>query len=60
MRNFLNDMLCRIQRNEEGTTAVEYAIMLALVALGVALAAPNIKQAVVTVFTNTITALQSL
>ena len=40
-------------RDESAPTAVEYAIMLALVALAIALASPNIRQAVVTVFTDT-------
>ncbi len=40
-------------RDESAPTAVEYAIMLALIALAVAIASPNIRQAVVTVFTDT-------
>jgi Flp pilus assembly pilin Flp len=35
---------------QEGVTVVEYAIMLALIAIAVAVAAPNITSAVVGVF----------
>ncbi len=42
---------------EKGVTTVEYAVMLALVALAVALAAPNIRDGVVTIFDNTATEL---
>ena len=47
--NRLKDFL----RDESAPTAVEYAIMLALIALAIAIASPNIRQAVVTVFTDT-------
>ena len=60
MAELVNRLFVKIQSSEKGTTAVEYAIMLALVALGVALAAPNVKGAVTTVFTNTINALKAL
>jgi Flp pilus assembly pilin Flp len=40
----------RKKRNEKGVTVVEYAIMLALIAIAVAVAAPNITSAVVGVF----------
>lgn len=50
----------RFLAEEKGPTAVEYAIMLALVALAIAVAAPNIHDAVVAVFTATTSVLQTL
>ena len=44
-------------RDEKGVTTVEYAVMLALVALAVALAAPNIRDGVVNIFDTTATQL---
>jgi Flp pilus assembly pilin Flp len=38
------------KKNEKGVTVVEYAIMLALIAIAVAVAAPNITSAVIGVF----------
>lgn len=38
------------KKNQKGVTVVEYAIMLALVAIAVAVAAPNITSAVVGTF----------
>jgi Flp pilus assembly pilin Flp len=40
----------RRKKSESGVTVVEYAIMLALIAIAVAVAAPNITSAVVGVF----------
>ncbi len=45
---------------EKGVTTVEYAVMLALVALAVALAAPNIRDGVVSIFDATATELGNL
>jgi Flp pilus assembly pilin Flp len=42
----------RKQRKQKGVTVVEYAIMLALIAIAVAVAAPNITSAVLGVFSN--------
>ena len=42
----------RRQRKQKGVTVVEYAIMLALIAIAVAVAAPNITSAVLGVFSN--------
>ncbi len=42
---------------EKGVTTVEYAVMLALVALAVALSAPGIQDAVVNLFNSTATTL---
>ena len=46
--------------DESAPTAVEYAIMLALVALAIALATPNIRTAVLNVFNSTSTELNAL
>lgn len=43
--------MARFLEEEDGPTAVEYALMLVLVALAVALALPNISQAVIAIFT---------
>ena len=49
--NGLIQQLVRFVREEDGPTAVEYALMLVLVALAVALALPNISNAVIAIFT---------
>jgi Flp pilus assembly pilin Flp len=46
-------------RPEKGVTTVEYAIMLALVAVAVALATPGISDAVTSVFDEAVTAMSS-
>ena len=46
------------QRNEKGVTVVEYAIMLALIAIAVAVAAPNITSAVLSVFSKASSVMQ--
>jgi len=46
-------------RSEKGVTTVEYAIMLALVAVAVALATPGISDAVTSVFDEAVTAMAS-
>ena len=45
--------------DEKGVTTVEYAIMLALVAVAVALATPGISDAVTSVFDEAATAMTS-
>jgi len=45
--------------DEKGVTTVEYAIMLALVAVAVALATPGISDAVTSVFDEAVTAMAS-
>jgi Flp pilus assembly pilin Flp len=40
------------RRGQKGVTTVEYALMLALVALAVAVATPGLKNAVVTIFND--------
>jgi len=42
----------QLRSSEDGVTTVEYAIMLALVAIAVALATPGISDAVTSVFTE--------
>ena len=59
-RIFLNACLRPLAKREEGVTIVEYAIMLALIAIAVALAAPNVQAAVVAVFQQAVTAMNSL
>ncbi len=44
-------------KDEKGVTTVEYAIMLALVALAVAAATPGLSDAVIGVFTDTTAAM---
>jgi Flp pilus assembly pilin Flp len=41
------------EKAEKGVTTVEYAVMLALVALAVAIATPNIREGVVGIFDAT-------
>jgi len=43
-------VLTRVRSSEKGVTTVEYAIMLALVAIAVAVSAPGISEAVTSVF----------
>ncbi len=50
-RNFVERM--RGYGDDKGVTTVEYAIMLALVALAVAAATPGLSDAVIAVFTAT-------
>jgi Flp pilus assembly pilin Flp len=49
-----------IAKREQGVTIVEYAIMLALIAIAVALAAPNVQTAVIGVFTQAVTAMNAV
>ena len=44
--------------NEEGQTMVEYVMLIVLVALAVFILSPNIKDAILKVFSNTSSALQ--
>ena len=52
-------LLARFRNQEKGVTTVEYAIMLALVAVAVALATPGISDAVTSVFDEAATAMTS-
>ncbi len=59
-RVYLNHSLRGLAKREEGVTIVEYAIMLALIAIAVALAAPNVQASIVAVFQQAVTAMNSL
>lgn len=56
----MKELMKQFIREEKGVTTVEYAIMLALVALAVALATPGIRDAVVNIFTTTADNLNTL
>ena len=51
--------LRKYRGDDKGVTTVEYAIMLALVAVAVALATPGISDAVTSVFDEAVTAMSS-
>ena len=59
-RVYLDARLRPLAKREEGVTIVEYAIMLALIAIAVALAAPNVQAAVIGVFTQAVTAMNAV
>ena len=59
-RVFAAACLRPLAKREEGVTIVEYAIMLALIAIAVALAAPNVQTAVIGVFTQAVTAMNAV
>ncbi len=59
-RIFLNARLRPLAKQEQGVTIVEYAIMLALIAIAVALAAPNVQTAVIGVFSQAVTAMNGV
>lgn len=54
---WINRIIQCVQTSEKGVTTVEYAIMLALVAIAVAVATPGISDAVTSVFTEAATAM---
>jgi Flp pilus assembly pilin Flp len=60
IRVYLDARLRPLAKREQGVTIVEYAIMLALIAIAVALAAPNVQAAVIGVFGQVITAINAL
>jgi Flp pilus assembly pilin Flp len=60
LRAFSNTNLRALAKQEQGVTIVEYAIMLALIAIAVALAAPNVQTAVIGVFTQAVTAMNAV
>ncbi len=59
-RVYLDARLKPLAKREQGVTIVEYAIMLALIAIAVALAAPNVQTAVIGVFTQAVTAMNGV
>jgi Flp pilus assembly pilin Flp len=52
-----DNKLSRLILDQEGVTTVEYAIMLALIAIAVAVASPGIGNVVTSVFTTAATAM---
>ena len=54
---FLGEKFRWLSQDEKGVTTVEYAVLLALLSLAVALSAPNIRDGVVGIFDATSTAL---
>ncbi len=60
VRLFLGERLRPLVKQEQGVTIVEYAIMLALIAIAVALAAPNVQASIVAVFDQAVTAMNAL
>ena len=60
VRALLDTRLKPFAKREQGVTIVEYAIMLALIAIAVALATPNLKAAVVALFGQAVTAMNAL
>ena len=54
---FLGDMFRWLSKNEKGVTTVEYAVMLAILSLAIALSAPNIRDSVIEIFEGTSDAL---
>ncbi len=55
---FLSKFQKELSANETGQTMVEYVMLIVLVALAVFLLTPNIKSAIIQVFSNTSSALQ--
>jgi Flp pilus assembly pilin Flp len=55
----IESLLKRNAEKQEGVTTVEYAVMLVLVALAIALAAPSIKTAILATF-NAVSSVLSL
>ena len=60
VRLFLGERLRPLVKQEQGVIIVEYAIMLALIAIAVALAAPNVQASIVAVFGQAVTAMNAL
>ena len=54
---FLSDKFRWLSKNEKGVTTVEYAVMLAILSLAIALSAPNIRDSITQVFEDTSDAL---
>ena len=50
---FLGDMFRWLSKNGKGVTTVEYAVMLAILSLAIALSAPNIRDSVIEIFEGT-------
>jgi pilus assembly protein Flp/PilA len=52
----MTKLLSRLWKDEEGPTAVEYALMLFMVGVAVAVVLPSLRDAVVAVFKSATTA----
>ena len=59
-REMLVNEMNRRSKKQKGVTTVEYAIMLALIAIAVAAAAPGISNAVVSVFSRAATCMNAV
>ena len=46
------------KKQQKGVTTIEYAIMLVLIAIAIAVAAPNVKSGVLSVFSETASVLK--
>ena len=51
IRHYLSAEWSKLSSSQKGVTIVEYVIMIALVALAVALASPNIRTSILNIFT---------
>jgi len=56
-KNAITMLEKKILKNQTGQTMVEYVMLIVLVALAVFMLTPNIKSAIITVFSNTSSAL---
>jgi len=56
---WLKTHLNELQKSEKGVTIVEYVIMVALVAIAVAFATPNVRTAILNVFSMVNSAIAS-
>ncbi len=59
VRVFLDTHLRPLAKREQGMSIVGFAILLALIAIAVALATPNIRAAVVALFGQAVTAMNA-
>ncbi len=57
LKPFAAERMKKLVRKEEGQTMVEYVMLIVLVALAVFLLSPSVTQAIMSVFTNTSSAL---
>ena len=60
IRSFLHSEWTKVCSSQKGVTIVEYVIMIALVALAVAIASPNIRSSILDIFTAIGTELTNL
>ena len=55
MKRILNKVVSYLSRNEKGATAVEYALMVALIAMAIIIAVTALGGGISTAFTNIVT-----